>query len=326
MTDPGLSLVDAVARQLALDESRLVREPRGFIWWGGGLAQRIWADLPVEGDGTTTTRVSIRTDLLRGFQSRPENFDELTVSLDDLALCAMMRGDASRQQLQLVSALFVTAAALEWQKRLAGLTASLQAGSAHRIAAELALLVGASPDLSTPVAGQAVGDDEELLGIEETVVRPLGGDASRWDHAQLEAVTERVLSKGAGIAVDEHDGLFTAKFPFGDEGEGEPALLVIDPTRPHPFLGSGLWIWLLLPPEGPVEPTAEITLALNGAEQSSSTGAHFVGSWCEHRGQLAHAIFLPNAIHEPQLLEALIYSQAVRARWAELFLESAFED
>lgn len=325
MTDPGLFLVDAILRQLDLEATRVVKEPRGFLWWGGGLAQRVWADEPLRGSELTLGRVHLRTDMLRGFKARRDDLEELQLSMDDLALCGMVQGDdPARAQLQLTASLYCSEADSEWQRRVAPFACSLQSGIAHRISGTLALLVEAEPDLTAPATGEITRGDETLLGIEETVVRPLGEGDTAWQPAVLAQVASIAIEKLLKSQVKNHDGVLTAALPFGESDE--PALLVIEPTRRHPFLGAGVWSWLLLPSGATPEPSMTMILALNTAEQRSSTGAHFLGSWTEHRSQLAYQVFLPNAIFAPGVLEPVVLSQAVRAQWAAAFLGAAFED
>jgi hypothetical protein len=324
MSDPGQQLLERVRAQLDLDDRSVHLEPRGFLWWGGGLAQRVWADPPRTAGDLLVARVSWRTDLLRRFRGRPDDLAELSVSLDDLALCAFIRGDAQRQQLQLGASLYVTRDELEWGSRVAGFAASLQAGIAHRIAAELAILVGAEPDLTTPPDGQIVASNEKLLALEETVVRPLGDDVSRWGSEELGRLRERVFERLLKLEPREQSGVLTAHLPFGEERD--PALLIVESARAHPFLGAGVWSWLLLPPGACEEPSLDFCLAMNQAESVTFTAAHSLGTWCEHRNQLAYTVFLPNALYGPELLERVIVSQALRARWAEPFLESLIED
>lgn len=325
MNDPGLMLVESLARTLDLAPERLVRAPRELLWWGGGLAQRIVADPPLPAGELTIGRVRVTTDLLRGFQPHREALDELAISLEDLALCGPIQGDdPQRAQLQLACHLYASDADPEGPGRLLTFAVSLQAGAAHRIAAELALLTGATPDITTPASGRPLPDDESLVGLEETVIRPIGQEPSRFTDALLAQLAHGLLRVQLQLQPKEQEGIFTCHLPWGESDQ--PALLVIENARPHPFLGQGATVWLLLPPEATPEPTMALALALNTAEQRGDTGAHGFGSWCVHREQLAYQVFLPNACFAPDVIEPVVISQLVRARWAAEFIAAAFEE
>src|SRR5207249_643755 len=75
--DPGLAVVDYIFQHLNIDPEWSVRDERGFTWWGGELAQRVWAGPVYEDLGVRICRVQLQTDLLENFNPTPKNISLL---------------------------------------------------------------------------------------------------------------------------------------------------------------------------------------------------------------------------------------------------------
>jgi hypothetical protein len=56
-TDVGLEAIHFLYSLLRIDDEWSVREPRGFTWWAGDYAQRVWAEPCVEDHGVWLSRL-----------------------------------------------------------------------------------------------------------------------------------------------------------------------------------------------------------------------------------------------------------------------------
>jgi hypothetical protein len=63
--DLGNQIVENFYQDLQIDPKLSVKGERGFTWWGHRLAQRIWADPPLEDREIAITRVHAETDFLK---------------------------------------------------------------------------------------------------------------------------------------------------------------------------------------------------------------------------------------------------------------------
>src|SRR6266849_192502 len=64
---------------MAIDARWSVRDSRSFTWWGHTLAQRVWAEKPVQSDGCTLVRVHAETNLRRSLQPGPPFWTALDI-------------------------------------------------------------------------------------------------------------------------------------------------------------------------------------------------------------------------------------------------------
>jgi hypothetical protein len=63
--DLGIATVQNIYQDLQIDQKWSMTDERGFTWWGHRLAQRIWADPPLEDREIPITRVHAETDFLK---------------------------------------------------------------------------------------------------------------------------------------------------------------------------------------------------------------------------------------------------------------------
>ena len=63
-TDVGLEAIQFLYSLLRIDDEWSVREPRGFTWWAGDYAQRVWAEPCVEDLGIWLSRLVAETVLV----------------------------------------------------------------------------------------------------------------------------------------------------------------------------------------------------------------------------------------------------------------------
>jgi hypothetical protein len=108
----------------------------------------------------------------------------------------------------------------------------------------------------------------------------------------------------------------------GGPGQGM-ALLRVSATQPHPRLGPGLVLVLVLP--AGTEPVAERAAAtaslLNEAEVREWTGVDQLGGWCVHPAVgLSHVTYMPALAVEDDTAQVLAWQAGMRARWATAFV------
>jgi hypothetical protein len=64
-TNVGARVLKDVYQLLMIDAEWSKRRKRGFTWWPGQFARRVWAEPPYEDDGLFLSRIHVPTDLLR---------------------------------------------------------------------------------------------------------------------------------------------------------------------------------------------------------------------------------------------------------------------
>ena len=89
----------------------------------------------------------------------------------------------------------------------------------------------------------------------------------------------------------------------------------LDAGEPHPAIGSGLQMRLMLP----VEPDPMIAQKLN-ANECLEPDAHQLGAWCVDERGLHFAGFVPAAAYMPGLSRALASRMSARNDWARALL------
>jgi hypothetical protein len=322
--DPGLEVLQFVYTSMQIDEAWSVREPRRFTWWGHRLAQRVWAEPPRASEGFEVSRVHAETDLLQRVSAQPDLLDRLAV-LNRFASLSALVWDPQRWRLTLRCSVYVHRQSLPWVRQLFAAAVAIQAADAHIKVAELPRFLGGEPDVSAHPASGWRHQPDDMLEVIARVFAPQGRGPSPFTEADFKTALRMqprpwVLATGNGAGM-------AAEFPFrGDvpavAGGSGTALFTASARERHPQLGSGALLLLSLPspPDpGPAKSGESARLAneLNLAEPESWTGAHFLGAWATDPGRgLTFTTFLPAAVYRRGLLDAMILSSAMRARWA----------
>jgi hypothetical protein len=312
--DAGVRVVRAVHRLLNVDDEWSVWEGRGFIWWGGPLAQHVWADPPFTEEGFVVSRVHVRTDLLAGFQGSESQFAKLGAVMGYSTLSGPIRDPSDSSRLQLAASLYVHDETAGWLERLAGLAAAIQAAEAHIWGMELPeLLDGASAKSQHPQSGFR-DDLDDMLNVIEKVIPPASGQDSAYHGEEMLAAVE-MLQRPPCVLATGGEGGCTAEFPFGSF----TSRLQLFTDQPHPRLGNGLLTLLTMPsrPAADAAHGAAAALGLNELELQSLTRCHFLGSWCHDEEGLTFTSFYPNFLVgcARGCTQAFIRSSAVRAQW-----------
>jgi hypothetical protein len=329
--DTGLEVLDFLFQGMGIDERWSVRQAREFTWWGHELAQRVSVDRARRSHGHRLFRIRARTDVLRNVPGDPT--DKLA-DLNKLATLSALVWDPVTRRVGLACTAYVHAGVQEWLPRVLLGAIGLQAADAERKAPALARWLGGEPDTSAhPTEGRRP-DPDEMLSIVEAFYVPAGRQPSPFQEADFdEALTlppqPWVLASGGGPRL-------TAEFPFtGTSPAGfgpglETALLTASAEEPHPALGSGAVIRLILPTELSSRRAAELAVAMNAAEAAEWTVCHLLGAWSTGpvpgrpdapHNCLTFATFLPARTYRRGLIHAMTTRMAMRTKWAKRYLD-----
>src|SRR5947207_13228882 len=141
--DCGLQVIQHFFKALEIDERSCVREERGFTWWGEDLAQRVWADAPVDRAGIKVWKVHARSDFFKDFVDSDEHLSLLTELASFASLGGgLVRDENHRDRIQLASCLYASEANLQWAKLFFTTIAATQASETHFMAKMLPPLAG----------------------------------------------------------------------------------------------------------------------------------------------------------------------------------------
>ncbi len=318
--DMGPQVIEDLFQRMMIDEEWSVRRERSFTWWGHRLAQHVRAEPVRESFGDDVVRVQAMTDLLKSVPDNGRTSDLLSALNTHASLSAFL-WDRSRGRVTLISSAYFHAQNLPWLRLTFAGACAIQAADAHIKVDGLAEMLGAAPDESHhPTSGpRTVADD--MLNVIERLFAAEGQKPSPFSREDFDSLLE--LPSAPWLLANADDTALTAELPF--PGCRPPtALLRVDTEEKHPQLGSGALMLLKLPVSPGPEGAAVVSHKLNAAETTGWACSHQLGAWCsdpEVQG-VTFVSFVPTALYKPGLLENLVYSMAIRARWANEFLAS----
>lgn len=303
--DAGSRVVAFVYDRLQVDAAWSTSRSRGFEWWAGALAQRVWCGPSRDADGTVITPVHIETDLLAGVPPGRDTLARLA-GINRLATLSAYVPDPAARMVHLHASVSVTEDNWPLARSLALHAAAIQVADAHAEAEALAEIFGAHVAASSPRDRPARHEPDEMLRVMEVYrehgerASPFGGD----ELAQLVHIEPRPWT-GASSDVDT----LLAELPFGADAV---ARLELDATSPHPALGSGLEMRLFIPASS----SERLVDRLNRAELVDPD-AHQTGAWALDAARgILFVTFVPTAAYLPNLSRALVYHMAARCQWA----------
>src|SRR5262245_38758296 len=96
MSSPGQRMVDHVFTTTQIDREWSVREERGFTWWPGELAQRVWAEPSRRGPVVEVCDVRAETVVLRDVEPSVELYRRLAVINAHATLSALVYDEEDR--------------------------------------------------------------------------------------------------------------------------------------------------------------------------------------------------------------------------------------
>jgi hypothetical protein len=307
--DAGVRVVREVSNALQIDPEWSEWADRGFTWWAHRLAQRVWAEVPIEEDGLLVGRVVSETDL---FVIPEDEWIQLTPVFEHASTFATMSGFVWDQGvLRLRCSMSVHDETQPFVAKLLKLATLDQVVLAEQTATGMS-------QLSPLRTGQRQQPDEMLGAIEGL---PGKEGPSAWAGSHMAAISKMLTEHGV-FSMGDRTGL-TAEFPYGEDGGpavagGSSNLLTVTTEERHPRMGSGVLMRLSLREPPMVEPREALApLQLNQLEASGECDAHFLGSWCSDPagGSPTFVSFLPSALSGPETLLNLVLSMGIRSQW-----------
>ncbi len=302
-------ILDFLVDRMQIDAAWSVREEESLTWWASSLAQRIWAAPARELQGVEVTTLHIETDLLTGVRLDDATWERLA-GINRFASMSAYVADQLTASIRLHASVSVTEDNWLMGRALALHAMALQAADAHSEAEPLADAFGATVARSGHPDRGVRTEPDEMLGVVE-IYQQRGQDDSPFDSDELAALVH--LEPRPWLSAANELNRFDADLRFtGDT----TARLEFDNSAPHPSLGSGLQVRLLLP----VEPDAAIAQKLN-ANERLEPDAHQLGAWCvDETDGLVFSAFIPSAVHVKTLSRAMAYHMAARNDWARALL------
>lgn len=332
--DTGLEVARFTYESMHIDEEWSLETPRGFTWWGHGLAQRVWAEPCRRDRGVDVTLMHVVTDFLREVRYDDRTLEGLNLLNADTAQFAFVY-DPDDRRVRLHTTVYVHRQNLDWSKRLFMTVAGIQASYAHMKAGEASRLFdGSGPDTSPHPENGFREEPDEMMGVIGLVYPGMNHRAEPIDAGEFEFAAGCLMPES--LTTWDNQGL-TSEFPFsGDEpahvrftrGLGPvTGLFQATSAKEHPLLGKGLLTTMQLPLSHSRDELLRMADVLNLLESREWTGCHMVGAWrVDEQDCLSFVSFLPILSYRKQLLANLAFSNRNRCRWAAMLLAAVSND
>lgn len=301
------------SEQLKVDPEWSTRTSRGFTWWAHKHAQTVEVIGQEPGpDGNTGFFISVRTEVLRSVKLDDRQRVSLNSSVMPSASMAGLVYDEDARTLSLASLVRVHDVISQWMRPILSVAAVLQLAEARTLASRLAPELGAVAAESGP-AGRPIREvPDEMAGVAETLVKPMGKSPARWTPEEFTETVNTYMNRPPSLLGNAGGRGFTVEFPFGTE---DSSLCTANADTPHATYGHGLTVVQSFPVYGMSEPEgAGRALSLNQAELTGRPYGYGFGSYIYRDGKMQFVSFYPNAMYQPGLLPNLYFACAGRAR------------
>jgi hypothetical protein len=313
-SDPGLAIVAQVHDALKVADRWRIDEPRGFTWWASDYAQRIWADQSVFHNTTAVFRLHAEIEFLRGRGHAQKCEVYLSQLMSRASLSALVYDEAG-DTFKLHCSVYACEENADWLGRLFLAAVGLQVADAHCKAPSLATdLKSAAAATAHPKTGLRDEPDPMCAAVER-FFKPAGQQPSRWENVEEWEEAQYNVKRLAQKVSTDSCSFLHAEFAWTAD-QNESINLEVTTQRPHPDLGNGLRLSLVLPVEMAEENAAHTALELNAAERKEWKWIHDLGSWCCENGAVEYNCFVPNVSYNKAVLPALVHEMAIRADWA----------
>ena len=203
------------------------------------------------------------------------------------------------------------------------------AGGLPRFLAQMAIMQPIEAEVRSTAALEVFGGGEPayadgdkkdrisgMLFIARDVFAPEGRKASKWIGCEeFRQFADEYANNDACLGFGDENGM-TLETPFG----ANSALIRFRTDQPHPQLGSGLLVNILICSYESFDAACAEAAGLNYMEAIRWTDVPQLGSWYPDvtRGEeahLAHSCFIPNALFGPGLVVNLALWSIARVQW-----------
>ncbi len=315
--DVGLETIEYLIEIAGIEPCRLVREERGFTWWAGDLAQRLWAEPTQTLRGEDNTRIHIETAFLKDVPNTAYTAVAVSLANKSGVLSALV-WDPGRGTIRVQATISMLNWTLEALQEIAARVMLAQVSEAECRVEKLAAAFEARPDTSAHPVNSAAKEPHASVATLQYLAK-CAGSTPPISFEELANMEPRLWV----LATADADGL-TAEVPFfgstpaaavGD-GPVETALLRAYRTN-HCFVNGGVAVRLALPCGG----NAETANRLNALEATDYTGPLQLGAWRfgEDDG-LCCSVFVPAVLATSDFITWLVLQMACRARWTRQLL------
>ncbi|MCW5935865.1 MAG: hypothetical protein KIT11_00975 [Fimbriimonadaceae bacterium] len=310
----GESFVKLAHDVLHVDDQYVADSIDGFTWWPSDLATRVSTDMGVFRHSQCVYRITAETDMLKGRGHLQQLAEALEHEMDHCTFSGPVY-DEKADTIRLFCCVYATDEDSDWLKKTFAAAVAMQATEAYDMVQRLSQRFHATRACSEHPKSGIRSDHDPMVDRAVSFFHPSGDGPSRWigDEGWKRAgwIMER---EARHLDSDEHSRL-AADFDWScSEGTMH---LEVRTDEPHPKLGNGLHCTLTVPMPLNTAAIGHLVIDLNTHEKTEYKRCHSLGSWCEHDGKLAFRMFMPNALYDPAVLEAVCVNMATRAIWTE---------
>ncbi len=295
--NPTDTLLSKLQTGIENDGHVISRNDRTLDWWSGPLRQRITASKPYESNDISVTSIHIQTDLFRG----PPPSEEIAKELIDLSHTGDVSAifyDEKTGLYKLGTRLTLHEENYDWMNFFIIRTAFLQNSTALR----MVFSFDAPKGLSVAESASPKGLNKDKYGgnlkeFTQAIRKAGASSASPWEGKELAFIKDILGDKASfETGIDEMKQLCATV-----KSSGITFKVLADADTKHPFWGHGLTIMIMCPDkkENSISPTRILTLNKDHCQPTEPRNA--TGFWLFAGGELAHFLFLPNALHQPAL-------------------------
>jgi len=294
---PVESLFTKLEMGLTNDGHAVSRSDRTLDWWSGPLRQRITASKPYASSDILVTSIHIQTDLFKG----PAPSEEIAKELIDLSHTGDVSAifyDEEAGLYKLGTRLTLHEENYDWMNIFIIRTAFLQNSTALRMVFSFDAPKGLS--VAESASPKGLNTDKYGSNLKEFTqsVRKAGASpASLWEGKELVFIKDILGDKASfETGINEVKQLCATV-----KSSGITFKVLADADTKHPFWGHGLTIMIMCPDrkENSISTTRILTLNKDHCHPTDPRNA--TGFWLFAAGELAHFLFLPNALYQPAL-------------------------
>lgn len=318
MNDIGQAAVKQLRRQLQVDAEWSLDETRGFKWWGGNHAQRIWAEPCRQDDEFELSRIHVETDLVHGGDLCADVGGTLTRELRGMSLSGPIHDTKSPTTWRLACSAYANEDNLEWLVPLLGIAAAFQAREAADLAPAFARAAGGAPSPSGHPRTGLRTKRADMLNLPD-YAKSLN-EPPRFAGGGLAAAAGLLRGNPRVLKVTPTPSMLSIEAAYG----ASKATLVLNAAARNPNLGNGLLCLLSLPPRMHPNTVAE-ALRLNQREREEAPDGWAFGSWCTGQIGLTHVAFIPDIAYRPGIHVQIMMNSLMRLFWLDADTEDAPE-